>query len=153
MRESGGQGTILRIWCYALLSQSPPQPNPTQDWVKWKGKYLVSSGLGWGGLWLDSVWHHILRIVPWPPPSRTAARPRDSAKLFQRKILSTVANTQPEWADTITYGCNCNCQFKEGIHTYIIQFVQYWGELWRIQRYSITKWPWTWRVVVNEDVQ
>ena len=26
----GGQGTILRTWCYALMSHSPPQPNPTQ---------------------------------------------------------------------------------------------------------------------------
>ena len=24
----GGQGTILRIWCYALTSQSHPQPQP-----------------------------------------------------------------------------------------------------------------------------
>ena len=26
----GGQGTLLRTCCYAVMSHSPPQPNPTQ---------------------------------------------------------------------------------------------------------------------------
>ena len=27
----GGQGTILRVGCYAAMSQSRPQPNPTKE--------------------------------------------------------------------------------------------------------------------------
>ena len=34
----GGQGTILRVGCYAAMSQSPPHPHP----------------MGWmGGEWMD----------------------------------------------------------------------------------------------------
>ena len=31
----GGQGINLRTWCYASVSHSPPQPNPTQSFRHW----------------------------------------------------------------------------------------------------------------------
>ena len=86
---------------------------------------LCHMGLGWGGLWLllhnSMFWGLFLGLQP----SGAAARLCVPAEWFQRKILSTVANTQPEWA--LQYGVDAiaTANLRKASIPTIFSLVQY----------------------------
>ena len=75
-------------WCQLSRTCSPcPPPNinrrsqdehffPSVEW--WVG-------LGWGELWPNTAWQHVLRSVPWPPTFRRSSKALRSSRVIPAK--------------------------------------------------------------------
>ena len=67
----------------------------------------------------------LLRIVPWTPTFVLSSKASPSGEVIPAKNPFHGCKYSTGRSHTVWFGGNCNCQFKEGHQTYIIQFIKY----------------------------